>query len=120
MAEKDPNGIGQHEPGAKLDLGKLEVSLVFEGFPRALLEVARVATYGANKYTRNGWKEVPDGEYRYKNAEGRHKLNRMLEGEYDPESGLLHEAHELWNKMAAFELKLKRLQEEEVNDRLPE
>lgn len=112
MAEKDPLGFEQHQSGAKLDSGKLEVSLVFEGFPRALLEVAKVATFGANKYTRNGWMEVPDGEYRYKNAEGRHKLFRMIEGDYDSDSGFLHEAHELWNKMAALELKLRRLENE--------
>lgn len=109
MAEKDPHGIDQHAPGAKLDLGKNEMSLVFEGFPRALLQVGLVATYGANKYTRNGWEEVPDGEYRYKNAEGRHKLMRLVEGDFDSESHLMHEAHELWNKMAAFELKLRRI-----------
>ena len=111
MAEKDPNGIAQNQPGAKLDLGKEEVSLVLEGFARALLEVSKVATFGANKYTRNGWMEVPDGEYRYKNAAGRHNLKRIIEGDFDKDSGLYHEAHEVWNMLAAFELKLRRLNE---------
>ena len=109
--EADPNGIAQNQPGAKLDLGKEEVSLVLEGFARALLEVSKVATFGANKYTRNGWMEVPDGEYRYKNAAGRHNLKRIIEGDFDKDSGLYHEAHEVWNMLAAFELKLRRLNE---------
>lgn len=103
----DPNGIDQHQPGAKLDLGKNEVSLIMEGFARALLEVAKVATYGANKYTRNGWETVPDGVYRYSNAAHRHYFGRIIDGDLDPESQLFHEAHEIWNKLAAFELKLR-------------
>lgn len=107
MAELDPNGIAQNQPGAKLDLGKEEVSLVLEGFARALLEVSKVATFGANKYTRNGWESVPDGIYRYRNAAGRHNFKRIIEGDYDRDSSLYHEAHEIWNKLAAFELKLR-------------
>ena len=106
-AESDPNGISAKAPGSKLDQGKTEMSLVFEGFARALLEVGKVATFGANKYTRGGWQEVPDGVYRYKNAAGRHYAYRQIEGELDKDSGLYHEAHELWNHLASFELKLR-------------
>lgn len=105
--ESDPLGIPQNTPGAKLDAGKVEMSLVFEGFANALLEVGKVATFGANKYTRNGWESVPDGIYRYKNAAGRHLVYRKKEGPLDKDSGLLHEAHELWNHLASFELKLR-------------
>ena len=105
--EKDPLGIPKNSPGAKLDAGKVEMSLVFEGFANALLEVGTVATFGANKYTRNGWQSVPDGIYRYKNAAGRHYVYRQKEGPQDKDSGLLHEAHELWNHLASFELKLR-------------
>ena len=114
MLEQDPNGIAQNQPGAKLDLGKEEVSLVLEGFARALLEVSKVATFGANKYTRNGWESVPDGVYRYRNAAGRHNFKRIIEGDYDRDSNLYHEAHEIWNKLAAFELKLREKDEATV------
>lgn len=106
--EVDPNGVQPHLPGAKLDAGKIEMSLVLDGFARALLEVGKVATFGAKKYTRGGWQEVPDGVYRYKNAADRHRMYRMAEGDRDPDSELLHEAHELWNHLASFELKLRQ------------
>lgn len=104
-AEKDPNGLGQHEPGAKLDDGKVRPSLVISGFPRALLEVAKVGTYGAGKYTDGGWRSVPDGIKRYTDARDRHRLMGAIE-ENDRDSGISHLAHEAWNALAALELSL--------------
>lgn len=97
-----------HVPGAKDDTGKIPVGLLFESFPRALLEVAKVAGYGERKYTRGGWVTVPQGEYRYADAEGRHLLNQYIEGDKDPESELLHLAHKAWNALAVLELKLRK------------
>lgn len=57
--ESDPAGRSPHQPGAKLDAGKLRADLMLDGFPRALTAVAEVATYGATKYTPHGW--VDDG-----------------------------------------------------------
>ena len=85
-----------HVPGAKDDNGKPEMSLVLHGFADALLEVGKVATYGKKKYTENGWKSVKDGIKRYTDAGMRHQLAQAKE-ERDPESGLLHLAHECWN-----------------------
>lgn len=104
--EADPNGIHQNAPGAKLDAGKVDAELVFEGFPRALLAVAEVATFGAKKYTRGGWKEVKDGIQRYDAAHMRHKLKRLKGEEIDPDSKLSHRFHEVWNALAALELEL--------------
>ena len=103
--ERDPNGLQAGEPGAKLDAGKLQASLL-EDFSLALIEVAKVSTYGAAKYTRGGWQYVPDGIRRYADAEWRHRLAKRHE-ETDPVSGLLHEAQELWNMLAKLELKLR-------------
>lgn len=103
--ERDPNGLQAGEPGAKLDAGKLQASLL-EDFSLALIEVAKVATYGAGKYSRGGWQYVPNGIQRYADAGWRHRLAKRHE-ELDPDSGLLHEAHELWNMMAKLELKLR-------------
>ena len=72
--EKDPNGMDQHESGAKLDQGKLRPDLVLGGFNRALSAVVAVGTFGANKYTENGWLSVPNGIARYSDAAGRHQF----------------------------------------------
>lgn len=104
--DKDPRGLDQHAPGAKLDAGKPRVGLVMEGFSRAILEVAKVGTYGAGKYTDNGWMEVVDGEARYKDAMLRHYL-ASSEHDIDAESGLPHLAHMAWDALAALELHLR-------------
>lgn len=110
MSEFDPNGVSAHAPGAKLDAGKVEVSLILEGFARALLEVGKVGTFGAHKYTRNGWQSVPDGIYRYRNAADRHRLKSAFEA-VDPDSNLYHKAHEAWNVLAELELLLRKYEQ---------
>lgn len=107
--EVDPTGRSANEAGSKLDHGKEMMGLVFHGFPRALLAVGEVATFGAKKYTPNGWREVPEGIRRYTDALGRHILKEGYEN-LDPDSGLLHAAHSAWNTLARLEL---ILQEEE-------
>ena len=105
--EKDPNGMDQHAPGAKLDDGKPLVALMMSGFSLALLEVARVTTFGAKKYTPNGWLQVLDGINRYNEAKQRHALYEMTGEIYDADSGLMHAAHEAWNALAKLELQLR-------------
>lgn len=101
----------QHEAGVKLDTNKPDVDLVFRGFPRALLAVAEVATFGAKKYTPDGWREVENAERRYSSAMDRHRLHGAIE-ECCEESNLLHDAHIAWNALARLELKLDRLEKE--------
>jgi hypothetical protein len=106
--ELDPNGKSPHEPGAKLDQGKVPVFQgILDYFPRALMAVAEVSAFGASKYAWKGWQDVPDGMQRYKNASARHMLYRAMGDEVDPDSGLLHECHEVWNHLAALELRLR-------------
>lgn len=103
----DPTGKNPHEAGAKLDAGKIRMGLVYEGFASPLKEVARVGTFGANKYTDNGWKAVPKGLDRYTDALYRH-LSAEAEGElYDPETNILHAAHAAWNALARLDFILK-------------
>ncbi len=108
LQEVDPNGKKPNEPGAKLDANK---SPVFRGlldyFPRACLEVAKVSAFGASKYTWKGWETVVDGINRYGDAAARHALYESIEGLYDKDSGLLHQAHMAWNALARLELMLK-------------
>ena len=82
---KDPNGLNQHDAGAKLDAGKPRMGLVLGGFSRALLAVGEVGTFGAKKYSDNGWKHVPDGISRYTDALYRHLLEEAGGIAYDDE-----------------------------------
>ena len=113
--EVDPNGIDAHIPGAKMDHGKPLVDDILAGFPRALMAVAEVGTFGANKYTLNGWQQVVNGVNRYRNAAGRHRLYLQMGEVYDKDSKLLHRYHELWNMCAALELELREAEEENQN-----
>ena len=77
------------------------MSLVLDGFKRALTEVGRVGTFGANKYSDNGWMEVENGIARYRDAMYRHLF---ATDHYDDQSGLSHMAHAAWNMLAMLEL----------------
>lgn len=101
--EKDPNGKNQHESGAKLDDGKNRLGLCFAGFAFALRAVGLITTYGAKKYTPNGWKTVPDAEARYMDALLRHLLQHLSGERMDTESGHSHLAHAAWNVLALLE-----------------
>lgn len=102
-SEKDPHGIDQHAPGAKLDAGKTAAGVLAD-FNLALNAVAEVGTFGLKKYSRRGWHSVKDGQERYTDAKWRHLLAKE---ERDPDSGLLHLAHEAWNALAVLQLKLE-------------
>lgn len=105
-AETDPNGFDPHAPGAKLDAGKPRPSLIISQMSRALTEVAKVGTYGANKYTDGGWQFVPNGVARYTDAMDRHRLKEGSE-DCDKDTDLLHAAHLAWNSLARLELMLR-------------
>lgn len=110
--EIDPNGRKANEPGAKLDSGKVRPWLCIAGFSRALEEVARVTTKGAEKYTPNGWCKVPNGEERYMEAFGRHLLEYGKGEKFDsgPKglgSDIYHKAQMIWNLLASLELELR-------------
>ena len=108
--ETDPTGRNPHEPGAKLDSGKI---CVFRGaidyFPRAIEAVAAVSTFGARKYAWKGWESVPEGIERYSDALVRHLIAEAKGQVLDPDSGLAHAAHTAWNALAVLELKLREL-----------
>ena len=96
--------VDLHVPGAKDDAGKPRMGLVFSGFQNALVEVAKVGTFGAKKYSDNGWEHVDDGPARYTDALFRHLLGA---GHTDPETDLPHLAHAAWNVLAVLELELR-------------
>ena len=112
--QKTMNGIEEMQsssifesPGFKDDSSKPDVDLVVGSFASALLEVSKVGTFGARKYSRDGWKTVEDGEDRYTSAMLRHYFDEKCGLEFDEESGLLHAAHLAWNALARLEFKIK-------------
>jgi hypothetical protein len=96
-----------HQPGAKLDQDKVDLTYLAEYFPRACEAVCRCAELGEQKYIRGGWRSVPDGVRRYTKALWRH-LFRL--GDDDPVPGvppkLIHDAQVAWNALARLELLL--------------
>ena len=95
------------EKGVKLDEGKPRLDLVLGDFSNALWEVGKVGTFGANKYTDRGWREVDNGIERYLSALLRHYFKFKSGEEYDTESSLLHLSHMVWNSLAVLELYCK-------------
>ena len=102
--EATPDGLGQHEPGAKLDAGKNRLGLVLGDFANALWSVGEVGTFGANKYTDSGWMSVENAQSRYMDALFRHILKYKMGEKVDSDSGLPHLAHAAWNILALIEL----------------
>ena len=111
--QKDPDGIDQHQAGAKLDSHKPKVDLMLSGFSRALLAVAEVTTYGANKYAPKGWEKVKDPIARFSQAKARHMMQGYTE-KYDQESNLRHAAHEAWNALAVLEFIIRGEEDEKT------
>lgn len=92
------------DKGVKLDGEKPRMDLVLRGFSHAIEDVADVGTYGAHKYTDDGWQSVDNGIERYLSAMIRHYL-KYRQGEiYDIESELPHLSHMAWNALAVLEL----------------
>lgn len=104
--------------GIKHDHGKPRPDLILHTMARAVLEVSKVAAFGAEKYDDDNWLLVDGANRRYADAKARHMLQGAIES-HDKESGLLHAAHEAWNALALLELKLReRLGEVSADDRI--
>jgi hypothetical protein len=107
-SERDPSGKPANAAGSKLDAGKAPIFRgVINYFPNAIVEVAKVSGFGAEKYTWNGWESVPDGVNRYSDAMGRHLIGETIDGPTDPATGLSHAAQVAWNALARLELMLR-------------
>lgn len=116
MGEVDPTGLSADTPGAKLDAGKVDLSLIPECFPNALTAVAEVAEIGAKKYSRGGFLHVLGGFVRYTAALLRH-LFAAGRGELDDGEVILkstkygHDAQVAWNALARLEVKMREEQD---------
>ena len=106
------------DKGVKLDKEKPRMDLVLGEFTRALEEVGKVGTFGANKYTDKGWVEVNNGIERYLSAMLRHYMKFRRGKQKDEESGLSHLSHMVWNALAVLELYKRN--EEAIKDTMDE
>ena len=93
--------------GLKYDTGKNRMGLMCENFSRALWEVAKVSTFGANRYGANNWQHLENSKERYMDALCRHLFQHLQGEEINEESGLLHLSHCAWNILALLEFELK-------------
>lgn len=64
--------------------------------PEVLLEWGDVFTYGEKKYARNNWLKGTDW-HEFAGSALRHLLRWQMGEDIDPETGLPHLAHALWN-----------------------
>jgi len=111
LKEVDPNGIGAHDGGAKLDAGKNQLGSILGDFSNALMAVGEVGSLGAQKYSLGGWKLVPEGQRRYTDAMLRHFFKESTSS-YDDELPVLHAAQVAWNALARLEFILRGLEDE--------
>lgn len=88
---QDTAGASGSAPGSlKYDGDKPQMNLVPLS---SVYAVAEVMTFGAKKYSPDGWKSVPDAVNRYTAAMLRH-MTLLQEGEeFDEDSGLPHADH---------------------------
>ena len=94
---------------AKHDQGKPMYNLLPA---TAIDELAKVMTFGAQKYGQNTWQGVDNGLERYRAALLRHTFAIQRGEIYDDESGLPHAAHAMC--CAAFIIELQKEQEKEL------
>lgn len=89
--------------GLKYDQGKPRFDYIP---PHALTELAKVLTFGAQKYAPQSWRSVENGKDRYLAALLRHVVAHMQGEQNDDETGLPHMAHVMCN--AAFLVELHK------------
>lgn len=88
--QKGVNGL--HDQQYKFDGEKLRYDLIPV---KVLEELAKVLTYGANKYSANSWQNVEPFDDRYYAAAMRHLMEWRKGNQVDTESGLEHLSHAL-------------------------
>jgi hypothetical protein len=108
LSKSSTKGTSGEAAGSfKYDAGKPQMDLVPLS---SVYAVAEVMTFGAKKYSPNGWKTVPDAINRYTAAMLRH-MTAIQDGEVvDPDSGLPHADH-----VACNALFLSWLRRQELN-----
>jgi len=97
------------EKGVKYDGEKPQMYLLP---PLSTLEVGKVLTYGATKYSPDNWRKVPELQDRYSSAAMRHMLASLSGEIFDEETGIDHLAHAICCLMFKLEDRLLESQKE--------
>ena len=90
--------------GIKYDSEKPKMNLLP---PKAIVEVAKVLTFGAEKYDAENWRKLDDLQNRYTAGALRHIFAHMDGEKLDPETGLSHMAHALCCLLFKLEIELE-------------
>jgi len=88
--------------------------------PKATLEVAKVLTFGAQKYDEENWRKLDNLQARYSSGALRHIFAHIDKEELDPESGLSHLAHAICCLMFKLEIELENGASKEKELREPD
>lgn len=103
------------EEGKKYDGGKPRMDLLP---PNAIIEVAKVLAFGAEKYAPENWRKLEDLQNRYTGASLRHVFAHMDKERLDKETHLSHLAHAICCLLFKLEIELEETREEERLRRL--
>jgi len=100
--------------GKKFDSDKPRMDLLP---PKAILEVAKVLSFGAQKYDPENWRLLDNLQSRYTAGALRHIFAHMNGEKDDPESNISHLAHALCCLLFKLEIELENAQIEEEKPR---
>ena len=95
--------------GIKYDSAKPKMNLLP---PKAILEVAKVLTFGAEKYDAENWRKLDDLQNRYTAGALRHIFAHMDGEELDSETNLSHLAHAMCCLLFKLEIELEERSKE--------
>ena len=90
--------------GIKYDSEKPKMNLLP---PKAIVEISKVLTFGAEKYDAENWRKLDDLQNRYTAGALRHIFAHMDGEKLDPETGLSHMAHALCCLLFNLEIELE-------------
>ena len=100
--------------GIKYDSAKPRMNLLP---PKAIMEVSKVLTFGAEKYDAENWRKLDDLQNRYTAGALRHIFAHMDGEQLDPETNLSHLAHALCCLLFKLEIELENAKIEEEKPR---
>ena len=106
--------IVQMSDGIKYDSAKPRMNLLP---PKAIIEVSKVLTFGAEKYDAENWRKLDDLQNRYTAGALRHIFAHMDGEQLDPETNLSHLAHALCWLLFKLEIELENAKIEEEKPR---
>ena len=100
--------------GIKYDGEKPKMNLLP---PKAIVEISKVLTFGAEKYDAENWRKLDDLQNRYTAGALRHIFAHMDGEELDSETNLSHLAHAMCCLLFKLEIELEeRFKEEESRE----